>query len=162
MHLGHTPRAAQVVPVGGGGLISGIAVYAKGVKPALKIVGAEPKNVDDAFRSKQAGERLDFGGANPNSVADGLKTLLGDNTWPVVRDLVDDIITVDEAAIADATKLIWGRMKLCIEPSAGVGVAVATGADLAAKYPPSAFPNVGVILCGGNLDLKKAAKTLFA
>ena len=76
-------------------------------------------------------------------------------------DDVDDIITVDEAAIADATKLIWGRMKLCIEPSAGDGDADA-GADLAAKYPPSAFPNVGVILCGGNLDLKKAAKTLFA
>ena len=80
----------------------------------------------------------------------------------LVRDLVDEIITVDEAEIADATKLVWGRMKLCIEPSAGAGVAAATGAAFRARYPPDAYPNVGVVLCGGNLDLAKAAKTLFA
>ena len=155
---------ALVVPVGGGGLVSGIAVYAKGLRPDLKIIGAEPALVDDAARSKAAGARLGFasGDVVPNTLADGLKTLLGDNTWPVVRDLVDEIITVDEAEIADATKLVWGRMKLCIEPSAGAGVAAATGAKFRARYPPDAYPNVGVVLCGGNLDLAKAAKTLFA
>ena len=74
-----------IVPVGGGGLIGGIATYAKGVKPSLRIVGAEPRAVDDAARSKAAGRLLDHGGADPDSVADGLKTLLGSNTWPVIR-----------------------------------------------------------------------------
>jgi len=151
-----------VVPVGGGGLIGGIAVYAKAQKPSLKIVGAEPEAVDDAARSKKAGALLDHGpGKNPDSVADGLKTLLGSNTWPVVRDLVDAVVTVDEEAIRDATKLVWGRLKLCIEPSAGVGVACVLGDEFRAAYPPAEYPNVGVILCGGNLDLAKAATKLF-
>ena len=137
-------------------------------------------------RSKAAGALLDNGtGALPDTLADGLKTLLGVHTWPVVRDLVDHVITVDEPQIARATLLVWERMKLCIEPSAGVGVAVALSAELADKrakpsaasfspptsernnthprrLPADRFRNVGVILCGGNLDLSTAAKTLFA
>lgn len=153
---------ALVVPVGGGGLISGIAVYAKHARPSLKIIGAEPRAVDDAARSKAAGRRLGHpSAATPETIADGLKTLLGDHTWPVVRDLVDEILTVDEDAIKDATRLVWGRMKLCVEPSAGVGVAVALSDEFRAKYPAATYPRVGVILCGGNLDLAKAAKSLF-
>ncbi|KAJ1451072.1 tryptophan synthase beta subunit-like PLP-dependent enzyme [Pelagophyceae sp. CCMP2097] len=151
---------ALIVPVGGGGLISGIAVFAKAAtRGRIKIIGAEPRNVDDAARSKAAGKLLGFGPTDdvPDTLADGLKTLLGSNTWPVVRDLVDDVITVEEAEIAEATRLVWSRMKLCIEPSAGVGVAVALSDRFSALYPPAAFPRVGVILCGGNLDLTKAA-----
>ena len=151
---------ALVVPVGGGGLIGGIAVYAKWKRPSLKIIGAEPSNVDDAYRSKQKGELV--GHDDRDSVADGLKTLLGSNTWPIVRDLVDEIITVDESEIKNATALIWGRMKLCIEPSAGVGVACVLSETFRAKYPASQYGTVGVILCGGNLDLAKASQKLFA
>lgn len=153
---------ALVVPVGGGGLIGGISVYAKWRFPNLVIVGAEPARVDDAARSKATGSLLDHGpGKDPDTVADGLKTLLGDHTWPVIRDLVDAVITVDEQSIIDSTKLVWGRMKLCIEPSAGVGVACVLGDEFKARYPPSKYATVGVVLCGGNLDLAKAAKVLF-
>ena len=82
--------------------------------------------MDDAKRSKEAGVLLKHDSDNKlNSVADGLKTTLGPNTWPIIRDLVDEIITVSEEDILRATKLIWERLKVCIEPSAGVGVAVA-------------------------------------
>ena len=78
-----------------------------------------------------------------------------------MRDLVDDVLTVDEASIREATKLVWGRLKLCVEPSAGVGVACALGDEFRRAYPPEQYPNVGVVLCGGNLDLAKAATKLF-
>ena len=145
----------------GGGLIAGMTVYAKWRKPSLIVVGAEPAAVDDAARSKAAGKLLDHGGADPDTVADGLKTLLGTHTWPVVRDLVDRVITVDEDSIKAATKLVWGRMKLCVEPSAGVGVACVLGDAFKAAYPAEKYTTVGVVLCGGNLDLAKAAKVLF-
>lgn len=91
-----------------------------------------------------------------NSCADGLKTTLGANTWPIVRDLVDDIFVVSEKDILRATKLIWERLKVTIEPSAGVGVAVALGDEFQEKYSISkGFVNVGVILCGGNVDIIK-------
>ena len=151
---------ALVVPVGGGGLIAGIAVYAKWRRPSLKIIGAEPANVDDAFRSKRAGALLKHD--DGDSVADGLKTLLGSNTWPVVRDLVDEIICVEEAEIKSATALVWGRMKLCIEPSAGVGVACVLSDVFRERYPVDAYKTVGVVLCGGNLDLAQASGKLFS
>lgn len=151
---------ALVVPVGGGGLVSGIAVYAKSFNPRIKIVGAEPKRVDDAANSKRQGRLVrEHDEKSPDTVADGLKTFLDENTWPVVRDLVDEIITVDEAEITTATKLVWSRMKLCIEPSAGVGVAVVLGDAFRRQFPPETYKRVGIVLCGGNLDLAKAAKT---
>ena len=78
---------------------------------------------------------------------------MGPNTWPIVRDLVDDIMTVSEMDILLATKFIWERLKVCIEPSAGVGVAVAMSQEFHQKY--SNLKNVGVILCGGNVDVIK-------
>ncbi|KAL3920766.1 MAG: hypothetical protein SGARI_006866, partial [Bacillariaceae sp.] len=115
--------------------------------------------LDDAKRSFQARKLLKHSPENKlNSVADGLKTTLGDNTWPVVRDLVDDIITVSEKDILQATKLVWERLKVAIEPSAGVGVAVARSAEFNEKYPKgSGIENVGIILCGGNVDILKIA-----
>jgi len=154
---------AIIVPVGGGGLISGIAVYAKSFNPNIKIIGAEPALVDDAKRSKDAGKLIaSHLSASPDTLADGLKTFLGQYTWPVVRDLVDTIITIDEPAIAQATKLVWSRLKLCIEPSAGVGVALVLSDEFKTKFPPSLYPRVGVILCGGNIDLQKIATKLFS
>ncbi len=120
---------------------------------------AEPQEMDDAKRSKEAGVLLGHDPTNKlKSVADGLKTTLGPNTWPIVRDLVDDIITVSEKDILCATKIIWERLKVCIEPSAGVGVAVAMGKEFKEKYP--SLDKVGIILCGGNVDIVKTAKLM--
>lgn len=120
--------------------------------------------MDDAKRSFEAKELLKHDPSNKlDSVADGLKTTLGPNTWPIVRDKVDDIFTVTEDEILLATKLIWERLKVCIEPSAGVGVAVALGKDFNQKYKPGqGFQNVGIILCGGNVDILKIAAKMEA
>jgi len=144
---------AIIVPVGGGGLISGIATAAKGLNPRIKIIGAEPANADDAARSKDARERVLNDGV-PDTVADGLRTSLGTLTWPVVEALVDEIVTVSEEEIVSAMRLVWERMKLVIEPSAGVGVAVALGARFA-QMEGGGLGRVGVVLCGGNQDLDK-------
>lgn len=96
-----------------------------------------------------------------DSVADGLRTTLGPNTWPIVRDLVDDIITVSEDEILRATKLVWERLKVVVEPSAGVGVAVAMGSEFNGKYPVSSgIQNVAVILCGGNVDVIQTTRQM--
>ena len=155
---------AVIIPVGGGGLAAGNTIALRGMLgPNVKIILAEPEELDDAKRSKDAGKLLGHGADNElKSVADGLKTTLGPNTWPIVRDLVDDIITVSEDDILRATKLIWERLKVCIEPSAGVGVAVALGTEFREKYPAveAGVKNVGVILCGGNVDVVKIAKLM--
>jgi threonine dehydratase len=139
---------AIVVPVGGGGMISGIALAARELAPRVRVIGAEPLGADDAARSKASGALIPQTG--PKTIADGLLTSLGSLTWPVVRDVVDRIVTVDEDAIVAAMRLVYERMKLVIEPSAAVGVAVALHGlrDVDAE-------RVGVVLCGGNVDLDR-------
>jgi len=151
---------AIIIPVGGGGLAAGNTIALRGLLGNnVKIILAEPEEMDDAKRSKEAGVLLGHDPTNKlKSVADGLKTTLGPNTWPIVRDLVDDIITVSEKDILCATKIIWERLKVCIEPSAGVGVAVAMGKKFKEKYP--SLDKVGIILCGGNVDIVKTAKLM--
>eukprot|EP01035_Chromulina_nebulosa_P017352 gene17352-22899_t len=136
-----------IVPVGGGGLISGIATAAKAIKPSIVIIGAEPEEANDAFRSKTSNQWIK-NDKPPITIADGLKTSLGPNTWPIVNSLVDEVITVSEDEIKHALKLVWERMKCLIEPSAAVGVAVATNRKFLDKYTNPA--NVGIVLCGGN------------
>jgi serine racemase len=127
-----------IIPVGGGGLASGNAVTIRALGDDVKIVLAEPAEMDDAKRSFEAGEIVKNSPDNQlNSVADGLKTNLGPNTWPIIRDMVDDILTVTEVEILQATKLVWERLKVTIEPSAGVGVAVALSEAFNSRYPPS-------------------------
>lgn len=128
---------------------------------SFKIILAEPSKLDDAKRSFTSGKLVKHSPDNKlDSVADGLKTTLGPNTWPIVRDLVDDIFTVSEEEILKCTKLVWERLKICIEPSAGVGVAVAMGDEFNTKYNTAdGISNVGIILCGGNVDvIKMSAK----
>jgi len=154
---------AVIIPVGGGGLAAGNAVALRALLGHhVKIILAEPALMDDAKRSKEAGILLKHDSGNKlNSVADGLKTTLGPNTWPIVRDLVDEIITVSEEEILRATKLIWERLKVCIEPSAGVGVAVALGQEFQTKYRlEDGICKVGIVLCGGNVDVLKIAKLM--
>jgi len=166
------PFDVLVVPVGGGGLISGCAMalqslVPEGGAPPL-LVGAEPSEAADASRSKISGVlqgHLD--GKTPLTIADGLKTTLGPNTWPIVRDFVDEIVTVSEEEIKRALRLVYERAKLAIEPSAACGVAVtaspAFGKVLRARLPPDTLSSVlrgdrrlriGVVLCGGNSDYK--------
>eukprot|EP00607_Mallomonas_marina_P007556 CAMPEP_0182418674 /NCGR_PEP_ID=MMETSP1167-20130531/3044_1 /TAXON_ID=2988 /ORGANISM="Mallomonas Sp, Strain CCMP3275" /LENGTH=283 /DNA_ID=CAMNT_0024592977 /DNA_START=155 /DNA_END=1003 /DNA_ORIENTATION=+ len=139
-----------VVPVGGGGLISGVTLAIKSINPQILIIAAEPAAADDAYRSKLAGS-LQSHSSPPLTIADGLKTTLGSRTWPIVKDLVDKVITVSEDEIRSAVKMVWERMKCVIEPSAGVGVAVVLSERFKRDF--THLQHVGVILCGGNVDL---------
>jgi threonine dehydratase len=139
---------AVIVPVGGGGMLSGWCLAAKGMKPGIQVFGAEPRGADDAARSKAAGTWLPQ--TDPRTIADGLLTSLGKLTWPIIRDQVDAIYTVSDAEILSAMHLVWERMKLVIEPSAAVGVAVVLSESF--RQLPG-LTSVGVVLCGGNLEI---------
>ena len=136
---------AIVAPIGGGGLVGGIAVAVKALRPAVAVIAAEPAGADDAARSKAAGRLIPQTG--PQTLCDGLLSSLGEHTWPLVRDLVDGVLTADDAATVAAMRLVWERMKLVVEPSAAVAAAVALSA-----LPPH-LGRVVVVLSGGNVDL---------
>lgn len=137
-----------IAPVGGGGLLSGTSIAATEMKKGIQVIAAEPEMADDAFRSLQAGEIIPS--MNPKTVADGLLTSLGALTFPIIKERVEQIVTVSEAGILDAMKFIWERAKIVIEPSAATVIAVLweKKIDLTGK-------KVGVILSGGNVDLEK-------
>jgi len=139
---------AIIAPVGGGGLVSGLAVAAKALNPKIRIFAAEPLGADDAARSKTAGKLIPQ--INPKTIADGLLTSLGDLTWPVIRDLVERVITVSEEQIVEAMRLAWERAKLLIEPSAAVPLAAALHPEFQALTD---LHHVGIVLSGGNVDL---------
>ncbi|XP_069750067.1 serine racemase-like isoform X7 [Narcine bancroftii] len=119
-------------------------------RPEVKIYAAEPENADDCYWSKRSG-RLTPNASPPVTLADAVKTSIGANTWPIIRDLVDDVFTVSEEEIQNATRLIWERAKLVIEPTAGLGVAAVLSQPF--RDIPSSLRKVCVVLCGGNVDL---------
>ena len=132
-------------PCGGGGLLSGIAVAAKAMDPGCRVVGIEPEVADDATRSFRTGTLQTV--TNPPTIADGVRTpYLGEYTFPLVMNNVDDMQTVTEEAIIDAVRFLFYRMKLVVEPSGALGVA----ALLSGVVKPTG--RVGVILSGGNVD----------
>ena len=135
-----------LAPVGGGGLLSGTAISAKTLNPRIKIFGAEPANADDACRSFHSGILVPS--VNPNTIADGLLTSLGELTFEIIRRNVNDIFTVSEASIIRALKLIWQRMKIVVEPSSAVPLAVVLENGHQFQYLKT-----GIILSGGNADL---------
>lgn len=141
---------ALVAPVGGGGLLTGCCIAAQGVRPGIRVFGAEPLGADDAARSKAAGHWLPQ--TAPNTIADGLLTSLGQLTWPVIRDRVEAVLTVSDDEIRAAMRLIWERVKLVVEPSGAVGLA-AVLSDAFRRL--SGIHRVGVILSGGNVDLDR-------
>jgi threonine dehydratase/serine racemase len=141
---------AVVAPVGGGGLVSGIAVAAQGIDPRFRILAAEPIGADDAARSKAAGRLAPQ--MAPKSIADGLLTSLGELTWPIVRDRVERVVTVSEEQIIEAMRLAFERAKLLIEPSAAVAVAAVLSPEFRAL---PGLARVGVVLSGGNVDLDR-------
>ncbi|GAB4161272.1 MAG: pyridoxal-phosphate dependent enzyme [Winogradskyella sp.] len=137
-----------LAPVGGGGLIAGTALAAHYFGNDCKVIGGEPFEVDDAYRSLQSGkiER----NTTTNTVADGLRTYLGDRNFPIIQKYVDRIIRVDEEEIISAMKLIWERMKIIIEPSCAVPFAAVLREKERFKSK-----NIGIILSGGNVDVTK-------
>ncbi|MCH7719796.1 MAG: pyridoxal-phosphate dependent enzyme [Planctomycetes bacterium] len=141
---------AIIAPVGGGGLLSGVCIAAKALKPAIRIFAAEPAGADDAARSMAAGRLIPQ--TNPNTIADGLLTSLGEHTWPIIRDHVERVITVPDDKIIEAMRLVWERMKIIIEPSAAVAVAAVLGNGFQSLDNIS---RVGVVLSGGNVDLNQ-------
>ncbi len=137
-----------IAPVGGGGLISGTAIAAKGMKASIKVYGAEPAGADDAARSVRLGRIVPQ--TDPRTIADGLRSSLGEKTFAVIVAKVDHIGTTSEDAIIRAMRLTWEKLKLVIEPSA----AVPLGALLERTLPVAGL-RVGVILSGGNVDLDR-------
>jgi threonine dehydratase len=137
-----------IVPVGGGGLLSGTAIAVRQLAPAANIYGAEPLLADDAARSFHTGTLQPP--LPPSTIADGLLTSLCDRTFKIIRENVTDILTVTEDQIIDAMRLIWERMKIVIEPSSAVPLAA-----LLANKALFSGKRVGIILSGGNVDLAK-------
>ena len=141
---------AIVAPVSGGGLVSGIAIAARTLRPDIRIIAAEPTGADDVARSLAAGERVVPD--RPHSIADGLLATPGELTWPILRDLLSRVVTVSDTQIVAAMRLIWERMKLIIEPSAAAAVAAVLDDGFA---PDNGINRVGVVLSGGNADLDR-------
>ncbi|WCJ26248.1 L-threonine dehydratase catabolic TdcB [Euphorbia peplus] len=140
-----------VVPISGGGLISGVALAAKAINPSIRILAAEPLGANDAAQSKAAGEIITL--PETNTIADGLRAFLGNLTWPVVRDLVDDVITVEDKEIIEAMKLCYEILKVGVEPSGAIGLAAVLSDSFRQNPEWKDCSNVGIVLSGGNVDL---------
>jgi threonine dehydratase len=139
---------AVITPVGGGGLLSGTAIAAKGLRPSIKVYGAEPAGADDAYRSLRAGHIIPQ--TDPHTIADGLRSSLGDKTFAVLSSTVDQIETASEEAIVRAMRLLWDKLKMIVEPSSAVPVAMLLERKISLDKL-----RVGVILSGGNVDLDR-------
>lgn len=141
-----------MVPVGGGGLLSGTALAAAYFSPTTKVIAGEPEGSDDAYRSMKSGK---IEQAQSQTIADGLLTTLGDKTFPIIHELVSEVITASDAQIIDAMRLVWERMKIIIEPSCAVPLA-----SLLKEKERFKDQRVGIILSGGNVDLERALKLM--
>lgn len=139
---------AVVAPIGGGGMISGTCLTLATLAPQVQVIAAEPEQADDAYRSFKAGHII--ADDAPKTVADGLLVPLKDLTWHFVRNHVSEIYTASDAEIVDAMKLAWKHLRVVLEPSSAVPLAVIL------KNPQAfAGKRVGVIVTGGNVDLDK-------
>jgi len=143
------PDLDQIVcPVGGGGLMSGTLLTVQELSTSVDVLGAEPEGADDAYRSLQSGSLVPS--VEPDTIADGLLTSLGSLTYPIIKEYIREIITMDDKAIVAAMRLIWERMKIIVEPSCAVTLAAVL------KEPEKfAGQKVGLIITGGNVDLNK-------
>lgn len=137
-----------MAPVGGGGLLSGTAISAKAMLPRVRVVAAEPAGADDAFQSFES--KTLHPSVAPQTIADGLLTSLGDITFSIILNNVDQIVTVSEEKIVEAMRMIWERMKIIVEPSSAVPLAAILEDKVDVKGQ-----RVGIILSGGNVDLGK-------
>ncbi|MHA2077440.1 MAG: threonine ammonia-lyase [Candidatus Thorarchaeota archaeon] len=140
------PLDYMFAPVGGGGLISGTSITTKGLCPQATVIAVEPEMADDAYRSFNDGKI--YPSVYPDTIADGLRTQLSERTFKIIRENVDEIITVSEKEIVEAMRFLWERMKMVVEPSGAVSFAglLKLKGEISGK-------KVGVILSGGNIDL---------
>jgi threonine dehydratase len=143
-------------PVGGGGLLCGTAVAVKSIRPNIKVIAAEPANADDAAQSFREGRLIRTD--KKFTIADGLRTNVGEPNFPIIQRYVDDIVTVSEEAIVTAMRTIWETMKIIIEPSAAVAYAAIVEGQPSRSYGSASKidivgKRVGIILTGGNVDL---------
>ncbi len=146
-----------VAPIGGGGLISGCAVAAKGLRPHLRVIGVETEGADDALRSLRAGYPIEI--PPPATIADGIRTTrLGEVTWPHVQALVDDIVVVSDAEVLAAMRFLALRLKQVVEPTGAVAPAALLTARLGSAG--SGARRVGVMLSGGNVEPAVLARAL--
>jgi threonine dehydratase len=137
---------ALVTPVGGGGLLSGCAVIAKSVHPAIRVFGVEPEDGNDTALSRKAGQRVSI--PTPRTIADGLRaTRPGELTFPVIQALAEDVILVSDDEIRAAMRFLLTRMKILVEPSGAAPAAAVMFGKIKAQ-------RIGVILSGGNVDLE--------
>ena len=142
----HPDLDSIITPLSGGGLLSGTLCSAKRINPRIRVIGAEPREADDAFRSWKLGIFVPI--ETTNTICDGLRAQIGTITFPIIQEYVDDIITVSEDDIIAAMRLVWERMKIMIEPSSSITLE-------AVLNQKKQFKNskVGLILSGGNVDL---------
>ncbi len=148
LHEDVGPLDAVVAPIGGGGMISGTCLTMSAISPDTKIYAAEPEQADDVYRSFHAGHIIEDDA--PQTVADGLKVSMRPRTWHFVSNYVTDVLLASEQEIIDAMYLTWQRMKIVIEPSCAVPLAT-----IIKNKEVFAGKRVGVVLTGGNVDLKK-------
>jgi len=137
-----------VSPVSGGGLLSGSLIAAKAMNSHIKVFGAEPKEADDAYRSLKKGTIVS--NKTIDTICDGLRAQIGTKTFPVIQDLVDEIITIEENEVIDSLRMIWERLKIIVEPSCSIALAL-----VLKKKHLFKGQNVGLIMSGGNVDLNK-------
>ena len=141
---------AICAPIGGGGLMSGTCIAARSMLPNVRLFGAEPKGADDAYQSLKKGKLIPQN--NPKTICDGLLTSMGENTWNILKDHLEDIITVSDEEVVTAMKLIWERMKIIIEPSCATPLAAVLTPEFRELEN---IETIGIILTGGNVDLSK-------
>jgi threonine dehydratase len=137
-----------IAPVGGGGLLSGTAIATKSINPSIKVYAAEPEGADDAYRSFKAGEIIPS--VKPNTICDGLLTSLGKLNFEIISKNVDEIFTANDDEIKHAMRLVWERMKIIIEPSSAVPLAI-----VLKNKELFAGQKIAIIISGGNVDLGK-------
>ena len=142
----HPELDVIISPVSGGGLLSGTLLSSKALNTDIQVFGAEPAEADDAYRSLKLGKIVP--NETINTICDGLRAQIGGLTFPVISDLVDDIITVTEEEIIDSMRMIWERLKMIVEPSSSITL----GAVLKNKDKFNG-KKVGLIISGGNVDL---------
>lgn len=136
----------MVVPVGGGGLVSGCALAARAACPGIRIIAAEPAGADDCWQSMRTGHRVRL--EKVQTVADGLRASIGERNWALIAQLVDEVVRVEEDEIIRAMRVAWERLKIVIEPSAAVPLAAILSGRL-----PVAGRRAGLLFSGGNIDL---------
>jgi threonine dehydratase len=146
------PLDAVLVPIGGGGLISGVATAVKALAPDTRVIGVQPETGDDARRSLAAGRRVEL--AVPRTICDGQQAPIGDNTWAVIHERVDDVVVASDAETVAAMGFGFERLKLVIEPSG----ACALAALLAGRVATAPDMRIGVVITGGNVSPERFAE----